>query len=66
MTKLDEIVLKAAKYAWVYDDACPDVGMGPNAEMILDRVLKGTRVSEQDFNYWDVLKLLKIWRKERK
>jgi len=63
VTKLEEVILQAVRYAWLYDDACPDVGMGPNAEEILDRVLKGTSIEKNDFNYERVLKSLKLCRK---
>ncbi len=40
-----ELLFVACKFAWMYDDCNPDVGMGPTAGTIVERV-----VSELSFN----------------
>lgn len=65
MTKLDIAVLEAAKWAWRYDDANPDIGMGPGSVSILQRVL-GTGIVYSDIDAAAVLAVLETWHERQR
>ena len=59
MKKLDRVVLELAKVRKEWDDACPDVGMGPSLSMILDDAMESADIKVDEIDYALVLKKLK-------
>ena len=53
----------AVKYYKRWDDACPDVGMGPTIDMLLDGVLTQARIKLTPTERTSVLQM--VARKER-
>ena len=42
------VFVVAVRWCKDFDDACPDVGMGPSMDMLIDRVAKECRVTPNE------------------